>query len=79
MKLDEIYSIIDKEPLDLPFKKALLSLVLEVEKLQPEENDEGTTCFCGKPAIVKTFHKSGNVTFECEKHDVYNNAERDYY
>jgi hypothetical protein len=37
MKIEDIYNIIDEEPLDLPFKKALLALVIEVEKLQPKD------------------------------------------
>lgn len=36
MDINEIYTRIDEEPLDLPFKKALLALVLKVDAL--EEN-----------------------------------------
>jgi hypothetical protein len=48
MTFEDIYNIIDEEPLDLPFKKALLALVLEVEALQrlqeklTDEKDKGS-------------------------------------
>jgi hypothetical protein len=37
MDIDEIYNIIDNSQLDTQLQKALLALVLKVEKLQPKD------------------------------------------
>ncbi len=45
---------------------------------QAQSKEEEVCCWCGKPATVKTTHNNGVTNFQCEEHDVYNQAQREY-